>query len=85
MKKVSGVDFPVEMTARRQNETAAIVAANERIRAALNWTPQYDDLETIVRQAFDWERRLAAHSDQPRRAGAAAATNMGYAPRSPRC
>ena len=29
----------------------------------LGWTPQHDDLETIVRQALDWERRLAARND----------------------
>jgi UDP-glucose 4-epimerase len=59
VKRVSGVDFPVELADRRPGDPAAIVAANERIKAAFGWTPRYDDLETIVRQALDWERRLA--------------------------
>jgi UDP-glucose 4-epimerase len=59
VKRVSGVDFPVELAGRRPGDPAAIVAGNERIRAAFGWTPRYDDLETIVRQALDWERRLA--------------------------
>jgi UDP-glucose 4-epimerase len=59
VKRVSGVDFPVELAGRRPGDPAAIVAANDRIRAAFGWTPRHDDLETIVRQALDWERRLA--------------------------
>lgn len=59
VKRVSGVDFPVELAGRRPGDPAAIVAANERIKAAFGWTPRFDDLETIVRQALDWERRLA--------------------------
>lgn len=58
VKKVSGVDFKVETTARRPGDPAAIVADNARITSTLNWTPKYDDLEGIVRQALDWERRL---------------------------
>jgi len=58
VKKVSGVDFPVRRSARRPGDPAAIVAANDRIRAELGWTPQHDNLSEIVRQALDWERRL---------------------------
>lgn len=60
VKRVSGVDFPVEYAARRPGDPAAIVAANDRARAMLGWTPQHDDLDAIVRQALDWEKRLAA-------------------------
>ncbi len=58
VKKVSGVDFPVTLVGRRPGDPAAIVASNERIRTKLGWTPQHDNLEEIVRQALDWERRL---------------------------
>ena len=58
VKKVSGVDFPVKIVGRRPGDPAAIVASNERIRTKLGWTPQHDNLEEIVRQALDWERRL---------------------------
>ncbi|MCB1540032.1 MAG: UDP-glucose 4-epimerase GalE [Rhodoblastus sp.] len=58
VKKVSGVDFPVTIVGRRPGDPAAIVASNERIRTKLDWTPQHDNLEEIVRQALDWERRL---------------------------
>jgi len=58
VKKVSGVDFEVRIAGRRAGDPAALVAGADRIRATLDWQPQYDDLEGIVRQAFEWERRL---------------------------
>ena len=58
VKKVSGVDFKVEIGARRPGDPAVIVARAERARAALGWRPKRDDLEAIVAQALDWERRL---------------------------
>jgi UDP-glucose 4-epimerase len=59
VKRVSGVDFKVEEGPRRAGDPAAIVAGNARIKA-LGWEPKFDDLETIVKQALDWERGLAA-------------------------
>ena len=58
VKKVSGVDFPVRLGARRPGDPAAIVAANARAKAELGWTPRHDDLDAIVAQALAWERRL---------------------------
>ncbi|HXT06721.1 MAG TPA: UDP-glucose 4-epimerase GalE [Roseiarcus sp.] len=58
VKKVSGVDFKVEIGARRPGDPAVIVARAERARAALGWRPKRDDLEAIVAQALGWERRL---------------------------
>jgi UDP-glucose 4-epimerase len=59
VKRVSGVDFRVETTARRPGDPAQIVAKSDRIRAVLGWQPQLDDLTTIARHALDWERKLA--------------------------
>ena len=58
VKRVSGVDFPVNRVGRRAGDPAAIVARADRVREVLGWRPQRDDLEGIVRQALDWERRL---------------------------
>ena len=35
-----------------------MVADTTRIRATLDWTPQYDDLETIAAHALKWEEKL---------------------------
>jgi UDP-glucose 4-epimerase len=58
VKRVSGVDFTVNHVGRRAGDPAAIVAKAERVRRALGWRPQRDNLDDIVRQALDWERRL---------------------------
>jgi UDP-glucose 4-epimerase len=58
VKRVSGVDFPVRIKGRRAGDPAALIAANARAKTQLGWTPRFDDLETIVRHALAWERRL---------------------------
>jgi UDP-glucose 4-epimerase len=58
VKRVSGVDFKVHAAGRRAGDPAAIVAKADLIRRELGWRPQRDDLDAIVRQALDWERRL---------------------------
>ncbi len=58
VREVSGVDFEVKISPRRAGDPAAIIAANDRIRQVLGWTPRHDDLREIVGQALRWERRL---------------------------
>jgi UDP-glucose 4-epimerase len=58
VKKVSGKDFPVELSPRRLGDPAAIVARADKIRAALGWQPKLDNLEKIVTHALKWEDTL---------------------------
>ncbi|MFQ5783236.1 MAG: UDP-glucose 4-epimerase GalE [Alphaproteobacteria bacterium] len=44
---------------RRAGDPPRLVANSKRIRSVLGWTPQHDDLETIVATALAWERKLA--------------------------
>ena len=60
VKRVSGVDFKVTFADRRPGDPARVVAASDRIRAILNWRPQFDDLGTIVAHSLAWERKLAS-------------------------
>lgn len=62
MKRVSGVEFRVDLSPRRAGDPAAIVARADRIRAELGWTPKLDDLDGIVRGALAWERGLVARA-----------------------
>ena len=63
VKRVSGIVFEVRQMGRRAGDPATIVAQSERIRDRLGWSPKYDNLDLIVQQALDWERRL--HNRQP--------------------
>ena len=58
VKRVSGVDFKALLSPRRAGDPAAIVAASAKIRDKLGWHPQHDNLEQIVAQALNWERRV---------------------------
>lgn len=64
VKRVSGVDFPVRPTRRRNGDPAIIVAKADRIRRQLGWRPHYADLDTIVTHALAWERDLQERSRQ---------------------
>jgi UDP-glucose 4-epimerase len=57
---VSGADFKVEHAPRREGDPAQIVAASQRIRDTLGWKPCLNNLQTIVSDALNWERKLQA-------------------------
>ena len=73
VRRVSGVDFEIELAARRPGDPARIVARSDKIRALLAWRPQYDDLATIARDALEWELRLATLPGRKAAAAIAAA------------
>jgi UDP-glucose 4-epimerase len=58
--QVSGVAMRIEEGARRPGDPAVLVASNAKIREVLGWQPRYDDLEAIVRSAWQWEQWLQA-------------------------
>ena len=65
VRRVTGIDFPIETGPRRPGDPAVLVASNEKIRRVLGWQPRHDDLEFIVRTAWVWEQRLQARRADP--------------------
>ncbi len=59
VRRVSGRNFAVHHSDRRPGDIMTMIADTGRIRAALDWTPQYDDLATITAHALAWEEKLA--------------------------
>jgi UDP-glucose 4-epimerase len=59
VKEVSGVDFKVVEAERRPGDPASLVAQADKIRRLTGWQPRYDDLRTIVADAWRWESKLA--------------------------
>jgi UDP-glucose 4-epimerase len=59
-KKVTGIDFKVELTGRRPGDPEKLIADSGLIRGELGWIPQYQDLDEIIRTAWNWEKKLAA-------------------------
>ncbi len=58
MKKVSGVDFPVEIKERRAGDPAILISDNRKIREVMQWEPKYDDLELICKTGLEWEKKI---------------------------
>jgi UDP-glucose 4-epimerase len=58
VRRVSGRNFAVQFAPRRPGDIMTMIADTTRIRSTLNWTPQYDDLDTIAAHALKWEEKL---------------------------
>lgn len=61
VRRVSGVPFPAEEAPRRPGDPPSLVARADRARTLLGWTPRYDDLETIVADAWRWEKKISGN------------------------
>jgi len=61
-KDVTGIDFKVIDTERREGDPAELIAGADKIRETLGWQPRYNDLQTILQHAWNWEKKLAARA-----------------------
>ena len=53
---VTGRDIPVRLSPRRPGDAAVLVADSTRAREDLGWRPDFPDLESILRTAWQWHR-----------------------------
>ena len=59
VRRVCGRNFSVQHAPRRPGDIMTMIADTSLIRATLDWTPQYDDIETIATHALTWEWKLS--------------------------
>jgi UDP-glucose 4-epimerase len=64
-KKVTGINFTVEEAPRRAGDPPQLVADSTKLRSMTGWQPLYDDLEFIIRTAWEWELKLKQRRRQP--------------------
>ena len=57
-KRVTGIDFPVEETGRRAGDPPALVADSTKLMQATGWKPKFNNLEYIIKTAWEWEKKL---------------------------
>jgi UDP-glucose 4-epimerase len=62
VKKVTGADFEIEVKPRRPGDAPSVVSDSSKLRALTGWQPKYDDLEMMVRTAWEWEKKRRAAS-----------------------
>jgi UDP-glucose 4-epimerase len=55
--EVTGVAIPVQEAPRRPGDPHMLVARAHRIREVLGWVPRFNDLKTIVADAWRWEQK----------------------------
>lgn len=72
VRRASGRNFAVQYAARRPGDIMTMIADTARIRATLDWTPQYDNLDTIARHALAWEEKLLSERQGDGRQAASA-------------
>lgn len=58
VKQITGIDFPVREVDRREGDPPALVADSSKIKKELGWKPTHDDLEYIIKTAWQWEKKL---------------------------
>jgi UDP-glucose 4-epimerase len=58
VRRISGRNFAVQYAPRRPGDIMAMIADTSRARTLLDWTPQYDNIETIAAHALAWEEKL---------------------------
>ncbi|HKP38935.1 MAG TPA: UDP-glucose 4-epimerase GalE [Pyrinomonadaceae bacterium] len=54
---VTGKDIPVRIGPRRPGDPAVLVASSERIKRELGWSPQFEDLGSIIESAWSLMKR----------------------------
>jgi UDP-glucose 4-epimerase len=54
---VTGKEVPFEECPRRSGDPAVLIGSSARARQILGWEPQYADLTTIVRHAWNWHQK----------------------------
>jgi UDP-glucose 4-epimerase len=57
---VTGEKVPYEIGPRREGDPPALVAASDKLRGRLGWSPQYAELQMIVEHAWNFARKQAA-------------------------
>ena len=56
-RTVTGKDFTVVDSVRREGDPPVLVADSSKIKKCLNWTPRNDDLVSIIKSAWEWEKK----------------------------
>jgi len=54
--ELTGVKIKIEQAPRRAGDPAVVMSKAEKIGRVLGWKPKYDDLDLIIKSAYEWEK-----------------------------
>ena len=57
VRRVTGHPIPVEELPRRPGDPASLIASSAKIENDLGWKPEYQQLDDIVRSAWEWHQK----------------------------
>lgn len=57
-KKITGKNFKIKYSKKRPGDPAKLVASSKKAKKTLNWSPKHSDLETIIKTAWQWQKKL---------------------------
>ncbi len=57
VKEITGVEIKVVNSPRRPGDPASITSKADRIQSVIGWKPKFDDLNIIIKSAYEWEKR----------------------------
>lgn len=60
--RVTNLTITRKIEGRRAGDPDELISDNREIKARFGWQPKYDDLDTIVSHALQWERKLGERS-----------------------
>jgi UDP-glucose-4-epimerase GalE len=58
--RVTGAEVPVTTGPRREGDPGVLFASSDRIKRDLGWKPQFEEIDTIVRTAWQWRESRPA-------------------------
>lgn len=58
LEEIIGYSLNAKYSARRAGDPESIIANNSKIINILNWNPQHDNLEEILKSSLEWEKKL---------------------------
>jgi UDP-glucose 4-epimerase len=64
-RKITGEPIPIQDSARRPGDPPRLVAASDKIKDELGWSPAHPDLEQIVESAWAWHRTHPGGYEDP--------------------
>jgi len=58
MQKVSGKELNIKKSSRRAGDPEALIANSDKIKKLAGWEPKFNNIETILKTALEWEKTL---------------------------
>lgn len=64
IEKITGEKMKIEYAPRRAGDAEVLVADPTKVKKELGFQPHYSDLETIIRTAWEWHRKLKIKNEK---------------------